>query len=140
MPSTNRRVQSGQSLVEVLVASALLGVAVVVGLLTLATSNQGARLAVRQAWAECMVRAESEALQGAAMADPYPSGPSPYVTATVTGYLYGSTLQQVSIAAVDPDPPHPVLFKATVLKARALQGSTGFDLLARQIAAGCPAP
>src|ERR1700694_5666274 len=65
----HRRMQSGQSLVEALVASAIVGLTLVGGLVALGEIVMGARQVSHQAWAECMQRGSIEAVLAAPWSD-----------------------------------------------------------------------
>src|SRR5437763_4263240 len=74
MPSTRQRPgrsQRGVSLVESVVASALMGIGVVAGLTAWDTASMSASRAVRLAWADCIVRAELDAVLAAPYASAY---------------------------------------------------------------------
>jgi hypothetical protein len=100
--------------VEVLVASALMGVGIVTGLTALAAAERVGTAATRQAWATCAVRAEAEALEAAPWSA---SGSYPYqkdgVTLSVSSPQPG--LQVVTVSAGDSS--------AVVYKAQALSSS-----------------
>ncbi|HEY4028446.1 MAG TPA: hypothetical protein VGO86_18610, partial [Candidatus Dormibacteraeota bacterium] len=66
------------SLVEAVVASALMGIGVVGGLTAWDTASVSAGRAVRDAWASCIVRAELDAILSAKYASPNAAGGSPY--------------------------------------------------------------
>lgn len=126
MRSTRRRAQSGQTLVEALVASLLLGVVVVVGLTMLDTSEIGAQRAVKVAWAQCVVREEIGAIRAHAFATSYPAPDNVSVSVTPES-LSGATgprqaLQLVTVVANDPDPPHEPLIPAVSTYRAALFG------------------
>lgn len=137
-----RKAQSGQSLVEALVASALMGIAVVVGLTSIQSAQKGAQRAVQEAWAQCAVRSVADAVQGSR----WESGSGAYagvrgVSVAVSGPAGGSPgdLQTVTIVAVAPGMRSP-LFRATLLKSFALQGQDPFATAVPRINTGCPAP
>lgn len=138
----DRAAQSGQSLVEALIASALMGIAVVVGLTSIQSAQKGAQRAVQEAWAQCAVRSVADAVQGSR----WESGPGAYagvkgVAVTVSGPAGGSPgdVQTVTIVAVAPG-MHTQLFRATLLKSFALQGQDPFATALPRINSGCPAP
>ena len=129
--------QSGQSLVDVVVASALLAIGVVVGLTALDTASFAARQAVWQTWAQCAVRTESEAVLAA---DWSPSGAYPAPTNVVVSALADpkiANLQRVTVTAYDPR-SSSALSSATFLKPMRLSGTRGVDAAAVQ--AGCRVP
>ena len=133
------RVQSqrGQSLVEALVASALLGIAVIVGITALDTSTLGARRAVHEAWAQCMVRGELEAIMDASWSDagyPAPANVTVRITWSATSSVPAQQLQKVAVQALDPD-SNQVLFRQTAYKARILAG--GHTISPSQVAVWC---
>lgn len=131
-----RRRQSGQSLVEVLVASGLLGLGIVGGLAALDAASMAARQATQRAWAACVVRAESEAVLRAAWLDSGAyAAPGGTVVVAAGPYPGVAGLQQVSVAAVDPG-GRPV-YQVTVLKSRVLSGAGAVDTAA--VTSGCPA-
>jgi Tfp pilus assembly protein PilV len=106
--------QSGQSLVEVLVASALMGVGIVTGLTALAAAERVGTAATRQAWATCAVRAEAQALEAAPWSSTgsYPA-PKDGVVLSVSSPQPG--LQVVTVSAGDN--------RAVVYKAQSLSNS-----------------
>lgn len=136
MRSTDRRRQRGVSLIEALIASALLGVAVVVGITAWDTATVGAKAATRKAWATCTGRSEMEAV----LANPgvgYPS-PLPYVTIQTTPVPSFSGLQQVTVSVRDPE-SNATIYSVSALKATQLD--SGPSASASQVAsipAGCP--
>ena len=71
MPSTDprHRGQRGVSLVESLVAAALLGLTVMTGMTAWDTAIMSGRQAVHEAWARCVARAEMEAVLNAPFSD-----------------------------------------------------------------------
>jgi len=101
MRSTNpsQRRQSGQSLVEVMVASALLGLGVVTALTALDAAGIASKQALRQAWAACAVRAEAEWVLSAAWSTSAYAAPTGL--SAVPGP--GAYVQQVTVSAVDSD-------------------------------------
>jgi Tfp pilus assembly protein PilV len=136
---TRRSIQRrrGQSLVEALVASALLGVAVIVGITALDTATLGARQAVHEAWAQCMVRGELEAIMDAAWSDvgyPAPANVTVQITWSAASSVPAQKLQKVTVQALDPD-SNRVLFTQSAYKASILAG--GHTLAPSQIAVWC---
>ncbi len=118
--SRRHRLQSGQSLVESLVATLLVAIAVVAGLGTLNATVIGARQVAVQAWAECMQRGVVEAVTAAPWSDAYPAPASVAVqVSSVTG-VPGAQRVTVSVSspitggAVAAVPPVSI-FKAQVL-------------------------
>jgi hypothetical protein len=126
MPSTSaararrHRLQSGQSLVEALVASLLVAIAVVVGLGTLDATVIGARQVAARAWAECMQRGVVQAVTAAPWSDTYPAPAS--VGIQVSGVTAVTGAQRITVSVSSPltggaiaaVPPVSV-FKAQVL-------------------------
>ncbi|HSR23141.1 MAG TPA: hypothetical protein VLW53_06295 [Candidatus Eisenbacteria bacterium] len=144
-----RRGQGGVSLIESVVASALMGIGVVAGLTAWDTASMSAARAVHQAWATCIVRAELDAVLSAPFADGY-TAPAPFdsdgtVTVSVAGAVRGSggspdEEQRVTVEAHDPRSKSAVVARATALKARALQGRKPYDDgVLRDVMLGCPA-
>jgi Flp pilus assembly pilin Flp len=128
MPSTSRlesrRAQSGQSLVEGVVASALIAIAVVAGLETLDAAVSGARLAASTAWSRCMARGELSAVTASTWSDasyPAPAG----VSANVVWTSADGQLQKVSVTVLDGNAQRVITtaYPFQVYKARALAGS-----------------
>jgi Tfp pilus assembly protein PilV len=138
MRSSRRLAQSGQSITEAVVATAILGITVVVALGTIDASIGGGRMAVRQAWAQCIARETSGAIKQASWAQSYAApanvlvtvGPAPSPT---TG------LQTVIVTASDPDTRQP-LYSVTFLKAAALAGTQSIGAAVPSLAAACPRP
>jgi len=117
-----RRAQSGQSLVEVLIASMVLGLGIVTALTSLDTMLAGARVASEQAWATCAVRAEIGVVEAAAWDGGvnYPTMANVTVVPSQTQPIEAN-LQSVEVTATDSR-GRPLL-TATVLKAHVLSGS-----------------
>jgi hypothetical protein len=155
MPFTRRRAarrpragQSGVSLVESVVASALMGIGVVGGLTAWDTASMSAGRAVRDAWAACIVRAELDAIMSAQYAGSYPV-PSQFSTdagdGTVTVQVAappgnrGGAEQMVTVEAFDPQSRSTVLARMTVLKSRALAGERTMADTLDEVKVGCPA-
>ena len=123
MRSTNRRRQGGQSIVEVVVASALLGIAVVVALETIDASIRGGQQVVSEARAQCMVRETVGVIQQSSWAAQYPS-PDPILkiqVVTTQGQPETDGLQTIKITASDPR-TGTGLYTVSFLKSAALQG------------------
>ena len=78
-----QRGQSGQSLVEALVASAILGIGVVAGLTAVDAMVNGANEATKQAAATCALRGEVAFLEAAAWSTNGYSTPFDNVSVTV---------------------------------------------------------
>lgn len=149
MRSTSRRGQRGTSLIESVVASALLGIGVVAGLTAWDTASMSAAKAVRLAWANCIVRAELDAVLSAPYADGY-TPPSPFdadgtvsvrVVPAVRGFDGSADEEQsVTVQAFDPREASHVIAQATALKSKALRGSKPYDDGVRSdVMLGCPA-
>src|SRR5207248_2194054 len=125
--------QRGVSLVETVIASALLGIGVVGGLTAWDTATMSAGRAVRQAWATCVVRSELDAIisaqyatdRYAVPADLDAGGAVRVAVAPVTTGGRGAPgtpgeEQLVTVQAYDPQAPSTVLAQASALKTRAL--------------------
>jgi Tfp pilus assembly protein PilV len=145
MPSTDRhRSQRGVSLVEAVVASALLGIGVVGGITAWDTATISAGKAVRQAWARCMVRSELNAILSAPWSGnaSYPSSNSHVQTSAV---LVRPDEQLVTVRANDPQSGE-LLYQASVLKAQALAGYKDMNVngasngVVTDVTYGCPEP
>ncbi len=108
--------ERGASLVEAVVAASLLGVGVVAGLVAWDSATAGARTAFSLARAQCLGRAEVEAVLSAPWAAAYaaPRGVSVQVAADTV-----PSLQRVTVTALDPT-TGATLYRATVLKAAPL--------------------
>src|SRR5262245_38105363 len=140
MRSTERRHrQRGLSLVEAVVAVALLGIGVVAALTAWDTATRGARAATHRAWAMCVGRTEMEAVL-ATSGPRYPS-PDPNVKITVTSAALQSTLQTVTVTVNDPVSGSP-MYTISALKSTALSGSGSPDArtVSDAISRGCPRP
>ena len=136
MPSNKRRLQAGQSIVEAVVASAMLGITIVVALGTIDASIGGGRQAVRQAWAQCIVRQTIGAVKQASWAPSYSYiAPRPDVEIAVA---QDPILQTVTVTAKDPDTGKS-LYWASFLKAKALAPAANAGAVAN-LASGCPQP
>jgi hypothetical protein len=138
MQSSRRRAQSGQSITEAVVATAILGITVVVALGTIDASIGGGRMAVRQAWAQCIVRETSGAIRQASWAQSYAAPTNVLVTVgpaptPVTG------LQNITVTATDPDGGR-LLYTVSFLKAKALQGTQPAAAAVPYLSAACPRP
>ena len=136
MQSTDRRLQAGQSITEVVVATALLGIAFVVALGAIGISIGGGRQAVHQAWAQCMVRETTGAIHQASWSASYGS-PDKNVQITVTTTT--SSLQTINVSAQDPDSGR-ALYSATFLKSAALQGNQPVAGTLTHLSTACPPP
>jgi Tfp pilus assembly protein PilV len=154
MRSTDRRRgQRGTSLIEAVVASALMGIGVVSGLTAWDTASTSAAKAVRIAWANCVVRSEMDAILSARYLPPPPppmtsSYPVPAQFAndgTVEVDVGpwrgngGGIEEVVTVKAYDPTSHHTVvLAQASALKASALPGNEQPDNPMTDVAQGCP--
>lgn len=134
------RGQSGQSLVEAIVASALLGIIAVAALTTMDTATFGAKRAIREAWAQCSVRQLANAIEGAAWSTSYGSqDPNLKVTTLqAPGNPTPSSTQVVTVAAYDPDSGR-LLYRLSFLRVAALQGMDPLSDALPNLASGCPA-
>ena len=131
--------QSGQSLLEAMVAAALLGIAGVVALTALDTATFGAKRGVREAWAQCSVRQLANAIEGAAWSTSYGSqDPQVRVTASSSSDnpAPGAT-QVVTVSAYDPDSGR-LLYRVKFLRVAALQGAEPLSAALPNLAEGCP--
>jgi Tfp pilus assembly protein PilV len=122
-----RRAQSGQSLVEAVVAAAVLGVGFVTALTALDTMLFGANEATQQAWATCAVRAEAGLLEAASWKDndevqQYPSLDHVFVTLSPQSPAGNPELQILDVTARDS--AGRTAATATVWKANVLSGGT----------------
>lgn len=141
MQSISRRRQGGQSIVEVVVASAILGITVVVALETIDASIRGGQQVVSEAWAQCMVRETAGAIQQSSWAAQYPS-PDRALTIRVEGpqgQPESNDLQTITIAASDPR-SGTSLYGVSFLKSAALQGRDPVDGALTHLASACPKP
>lgn len=136
------------SLVEALVASALLGIVGMVGLTAWETAVNSSRTAVRLAWAQCMVRSELDAILASPWnASSYRSANPALMSVTVTAVRSLTTQgQEQEILVVVRDPQTgDILYQAAALKVFALQGSGSKDIQTQDgvltdVTYGCPAP
>ena len=135
------RRQSGQSLVEAVVASALLGIVVVVALTTMDAAVFGAKRAVRGAWAQCSVRQLANAIEAARWSSAYGSQ-DPNLRVSVNGpggSPEANTMQVVTVSAYDPDSGQ-LLYQVGFLRVAALQGADPLSDALPNLASGCPRP
>lgn len=143
MPSTERwRRQRGLSLVEAVVAVALLGIGVVAGLTAWDTAAQSAQTATHRAWAMCVGRVEMEAV----LATSGPSYPAPVdrnvkITVSPGVTVAPGPLQTVTVTVNDPVSGSPI-YNLSALKSTALSGDGSPDLgtISDAISRGCPSP
>jgi hypothetical protein len=136
-----RRGQRGASLIEAVVASALMGIGVVGGLTAWDTASMSAGRATRIAWANCIVRSEMDGILSEQYAGSY-DVPSPFdddgtLAVTVTP-VRGGAEQLVIVKAFDPTDHSAVLAQASALKASALAGSESDENPLTDVAQGCP--
>jgi Prokaryotic N-terminal methylation motif len=135
--------QSGQSLVEAMVASALLGIVAVVALTTMDTATFGAKRGIRKAWAQCSVRQLANAIEGSQWDTNYGSqDPNLWVTVSPSGGTRTpppNATQTVTVTAKDPDSGQP-LYSSSFLRVEALQGAAPLSDALPSLASGCPAP
>jgi Tfp pilus assembly protein PilV len=140
--------QSGVSLVESVVASALMGIGVVGGLTAWDTASMSANRAVREAWATCIVRAELDAILSAQYASSY-AAPTQFSIDQGDGTVLvqvapppgnrGGAEQMVTVEALDPQSRSTVLARMTVLKSRTLAGERTMADTLDEVRLGCPA-
>jgi Tfp pilus assembly protein PilE len=138
--ATRHRGQQGTTLVEALVAGALLGITAVVGLTAWETAVVGARQATQRAWARCMARAEMEAVLSAPYSNSNYYPPPPSVSGlptTVTaspypGFTYANTQLITVVAGMDE--PYTLTAIKTQLTSASYPTPWPFD------GTGCPSP
>jgi Tfp pilus assembly protein PilV len=144
MRSTER--QRGASLIEAVVASALMGIGVVGGLTAWDTASMSAAKAVRIAWANCIVRSEMDGILSAQYStDPY-AAPSTFaaddtVTVDVAPVPNRRAEQVVTVKAYDPTSNHTiVLAQISALKPSALAGAKSMNDggVLDDVVRGCP--
>lgn len=143
--------QRGASLIEAVVAAALMGIGVVGGMTAWDTAAMSAGQATRMAWADCIVRAELDAILSSTYVDPPGSYgvPEPYASKGVV--TVGVTIvrgrpgdpseeQQVTVQALDPLSKGRVLARATALRTPVLAGTKNMSDpgLLGDILLGCP--
>jgi prepilin-type N-terminal cleavage/methylation domain-containing protein len=135
MPSTDRRrrsCQSGVTLVESLVASALLGITAIVAITAWDTAIGGARTASSQAWAHCVARVEMEAVLTSTSPPPSMS----QVSVTVSPDP-DSSLELITVSVTDAT-SQQTIYVLRALRARVLAG--GPQVSSGQLATACPTP
>jgi Tfp pilus assembly protein PilV len=140
-----RGAQRGVSLIEALVSAALLGVGVLTGVTAWDTAILSSQKAVRQTWAQCIVRSELDAILSAVWSDQYATPGN--VTVDVKPWLDRSSTveQRVTVTAVDPASRQPIYW-ASVLKVHALQGTKNMTVpypdlqVMRDLSLACPGP
>ena len=141
--SAGHRRQSGQSLVEALIASMVVGIAVVAGLETLNATVVGARQVAIQGWAECVQRGEVEAVVAAEWNPtggyPAPPGVTVQVSSPPAAGTGAQAVQRITVTVADPRTGVPIarvqpvsLYKAAVVSPRS---APAYDVNA--IATGC---
>jgi prepilin-type N-terminal cleavage/methylation domain-containing protein len=143
------RSQRGASLIEVLVASALLGIGIVAGLTAWNTATLSANRAIRQAWAQCIVRSELDAILAATWSDGYPA-PQPRSSQLHVDVLVrdmsakkATDAPEQRVTVVAREEAGGVIAQASALKLKVLAGAkdpaevTGRGL---DVEAGCPSP
>lgn len=142
MPSTERRRgQRGVSLIEAVVASALLGIAVVVGITAWDTAANGAKAAARHAWASCVGRTEMEAVLATSGVSYPPAYPNVTIQVAAPEGVTDGSLQEVTVTVTDPDTGANV-YTVSALKAPKLGGYEALNpsAVGGQITRGCPPP
>ncbi|HKA48028.1 MAG TPA: type II secretion system protein [Candidatus Dormibacteraeota bacterium] len=143
MPSTERwHPQQGLSLVEAVVAVALLGIGVVAGLTAWDTASRSAQAATHRAWAMCVGRVEMEAV----LATSGPGYPAPVdrnvkITVSPGVTVAPGPLQTVTVTVNDPVSGSPI-YSLSALKSTALSGAGSPDVgtISAAISRGCPSP
>jgi len=144
MRSTERwRRQHGLSLVEAVVAVALLGIGVVAGLTAWDTATRSAQVAAHRAWAMCVGRVEMEAVLATSGPGPGPGPVDRNVKITVSPAVAASPgpLQAVTVTVNDPVSGSPI-YSLSALKSTALSGAGSPDVatISSAISRGCPSP
>jgi Tfp pilus assembly protein PilV len=148
MRSTDRAGgQRGASLIEAVVASALMGIGVVGGLTAWDTAAISANKAVRIAWANCIVRSEMDAV----LSEEYVDGTGLYVYGVPGAFAVDGTVevdvsrwrggaeQAITVRAYDPASNHTaVLAQVSALKAAATTGAKPLDDPVSDVGQGCP--
>src|SRR5215469_10485385 len=142
-----RRGQGGASLIEAVVASALMGIGVVGGLTAWDTAAISANKAVRIAWANCIVRSEMDAI----LSEQYAPGTGVDVYGVPAAFASdgsveddvsqwrGGAEQLITVKAYDPTSNHTaVLAQVSALKAAATTGSKVLNDPASDVGQGCP--
>ncbi|MDQ6771605.1 MAG: hypothetical protein M3024_01235 [Candidatus Dormibacteraeota bacterium] len=147
MPSTERfarrpwrSAQSGQSIVEPLVASMILGIAIVAGLAALDSAQLGAKQAVHRGWGDCVARGEMQAIQASAYSVDGTGYPHPqYVEALkiVTAGAGSAQLQRITVQVDDPDSHAPLLPSGGIVFYRAAALDTGVAVSPAKILDPC---
>jgi len=135
-----RRGQRGASLIEAVVASALMGIGVVGGLTAWDTASVSAGRAVRIAWANCIVRSEMDGILSAQYASSY-KVPAAFADGTLivtVSPVRNGAEQLVTVKAYDPTDLTHVLAQASTLKASALAGTESAEAPLSDVAQGCP--
>jgi len=137
-----RRRQCGMSLVEAVVAVALLGIGVVAGLTAWDTATRSAQAATHRAWAMCVGRVEMEAV----LATSGPGYPAPLdrnvkITVSPAAAVSPGPLQAVTVTVNDPVSGSPI-YSLSALKSTALSGAGSPDVatISSAISRGCPSP
>ncbi len=143
--------QRGVSLIEAVVAAALMGIGVVGGLTAWDTAAMSASEATRMAWANCIVRAELDAIMSSTYVDPPGSYAVPEPYASKGTVAVGVTMvrgrpgsageeQQVTVQAFDPLSKRSMLARATALRTPVLAGtkSMGDPQVLSDVLLGCP--
>ena len=123
-------------MIEVLIASALLGIAVVGGLETFQSTGAVSSRAATLAWGQCLARGEAQAVLAAPTTAAY-AHPAGVVVATSIWPAGVQTVQRVTVSVQDPRTGDG-LYEVSVLKVPQLSGRTSIDTsaLTRQ----CPRP
>lgn len=128
--------QQGVSLIEALIASALLGITAVVAFTAWDTATVGARQATHEAWSQCVARGEMEAvLAGPWASQRYPA-PDPNIQVLASPLPSPSGLERVTVTVRDPQTG--AAYHLSALKAQVLSGTASPDL--SKVTRGCPSP
>src|SRR5215472_1286041 len=146
MRSTDRRRgERGTSLIEAVVASALMGIGVVGGLTAWDTAAVSAARAVRIAWAHCIVRSEMDAILSSSYDTNDYNAPGAFeadgTVNVAVSPVPGRAEELVTVTAYDPTSDHTVvLAQVSALKASALAGDKSMDDggVTSDVALGCP--
>jgi hypothetical protein len=140
--TASRRRQSGQSLVEVMVASAFAGIALVAGITALDAGTIGGRQVSRQAWGLCVLRSEADAVIASPWSDSgsYPAPANVSVSLDWSSGGGNQRVQRLTVAVSNPDMPGVPLGSVPplhVYKAWALSPASASPVDTSAVTAAC---